>query len=139
MPPAQQQQPRREPAPPSQASPPVAQGVALILPSTRALLATLRATVRDAGAPKEELLELDAWAAWVTAVVGEAKAPVQVRPLADYAAARELLAEVSARVVRACAGVPVARREALLAQVAAGERLAVAYLDQYMLQRGRRR
>lgn len=127
----QQAQAARPQAPPP--TPPVTS------PSTRALLATLRATVRDAGAPKEELLELDAWAAWVTAVVGEAKAPVTVRPLADYAAARELLAEVSARVVRACAGVPVPRREALLAQVAAGERLAVAYLDQYLLQRGRRK
>lgn len=117
----------------TQAAPPSAS------PTTRQLLATLRATLRSSGAPDEDLREVDAWAVWVVRLLSDPQHALQVTPTPSYDAARECLAEVSSRVVRACAGVPIARREALLSQVAAGERLVVAYLDQYMLQRGRRR
>ena len=125
---------REDPAPPADTGPrPVAS------PTTRELLATLRATLLGAGAPEEDLRDFDAWAIWVVRLLSDPQRPIHVAPVPDYAAARELVAEVSARVVRARAGLPIARREALLCQVAAHERMAVAYLDAYLLQRGRRR
>ena len=126
----------QDPAPPADTGPrPVA------APTTRALLATLRATLLDAGAAGDGLRDLDAWIVWVVRLIGEppSQSPAAARGLGDYGAARELVVEVSSRVVRAGAGAPVARREALLASVAAWERTAVACLDQHLLQRGRRR
>lgn len=121
------------------APPPPAPARSATAPSTRELLATLRATLRAAGAPGDQLVDFDAWAVWVIRLVGDPPRQVEPRGLGDYDAARECLAEVSARVVRTGAGAALPRREALLAMVAAGERIVVACLDQYLLQRGRAR
>lgn len=108
-------------------------------PSTREMLATLRATLRAHGAPGDQLVDFDAWMVWAIRLVGEPPRQVEGRALGDYHAARELLVDVSSRLVRTGAGAPVARREALLSMVAAGEKVVIACLDQYMRQRGRSR
>jgi len=71
-----------------------------------ALLRTLDA----AGCPRHELVHVTAWARWVTCVAGCPDEDVDARALGAYDAAREALAEVSSRVVRAHAGVPNIQR-----------------------------
>lgn len=125
MPPAQQQQPRREPAPPSQASPPAAHTVTA--PSTRALLVTLHVTLKSWRC--EELAAYAAWAAWVTAVTGAGKGKVDVRPLVEHAAACELVTELTCRVLRETAGASAEVREGVWAMARGGERLVLGLLD----------
>lgn len=121
-------------AAPSTSAPPLAS------PTTRELLATLRATLLGAGAPNDGLRDFDAWCVYVVRLTGEPPRHIpNPAPLGDHAAARELAAEVSARLVRLGAGASTERRDALFAMAAAGERTTVACLDQYLLQKGKRR
>lgn len=107
-------------------------------PGVRELLVSLHRTLKVSRCPDDELVLFSAWAAWVLAVTAAPRARSDARPCASYSAARELVIEVSSRVVRAHAGCAVELREGLLSQIAAGERLVVALLDRHMLQRGRR-
>ena len=135
MPPAQQQQPRREPAPPSKASPPAPRPVTA--PSTRALLVTLRKTLQAWRCDDGDLRAYDAWATWVAVVTGAAREKVDVKAVADHAAACDLALELTCRALRETAGSSAEVRDAHWMQARGGERLVLALIDRWS--QGRRR
>jgi hypothetical protein len=85
----------------------------------RTSLRVLRATLRNAGVPKNcaPMRAWDAAALWLLARVGdvapanEASPPTLATPLGSYEAARELTLAVSLRVTRSTAGRPQRERD----------------------------
>jgi len=106
---------------------------------------SLVASFEAAACPPRELRLANAWGRWVGQACNFPRPPepdterADARPLGDYDAARDALAEVSSRIVRLYTGLPSDVRDGLLATLAGHERTVVALLDRYMRQRGRGR
>lgn len=133
MPPAQQA--RQQAAQPSQASPPAPRPPASV--STRALLVALRKTLQAWRCDDGDLRAYDAWATWVAVVTGAAREKVDVKAVADHAAACDLALELTCRALRETAGSSAEVRDALWMQARGGERLVLALIDRCA--RGRRK